>query len=772
MDALNKPESRKIDFENIFKISSDLIYLLDSEHCILRANDAFADRLGISPEKLVGSKCFVHMHKTEGPIPGCPHSQLLKDGLEHKADVFLEQLNGWYSVTVNPLRDEQGKLFGSMVVAHDIHERRQMELSLTESESTLETAQQIAHLGSWVWDMNTGIVSWSKEMYRIFDISPDTFDGKPESLLKIIHPDDVALYTHAMQLNQSTGMVPSLEYRIIHRDGSVHYLFGDGKVEYNGDGKPVKSVGTVLDISERKKNELAIIHAKEQAEENEIRLKVAQRASKAGTWDWDIVNNTFYWSDEFLDIFKMPKDTVAGFEAWTKALHPDDVGKASGKILESIENRTELINDYRIILPDQEIRWIRALGTTVYENDKPKRLIGLCLDITLQKAAEKELILAKERAVESDRLKSAFLANMSHEIRTPMNGILGFAGLLKNHGLTGKQQKDYIQIIEKSGKRLLNLINDIIDISKIESGLMDVVLKELNINEIIEDIFAFFKPEMERKGLKCFYKNALPAKEAKIQSDHNKIAAILTNLVKNAIKFTPSGSIEFGYEKKGNWLEFFVKDTGLGIPEERKQAIFERFIQTDLEDKHAFEGAGLGLSIARAYVEIMGGRIWVESQEGKGGSSFYFTIPYTVRAEKQNAVINMVQPERIGKQIQNLKILIAEDDETSDMYMTLLVEKLSREVLHAATGEEAVEICRSHPDLDLVLMDIKMPGLNGYESTHQIRQFNKEIIIIAQTAFGLAGDREKAMKAGCSDYLSKPVNEALLLSMIQKYFSR
>jgi len=386
-----------------------------------------------------------------------------------------------------------------------------------------------------------------------------------------------------------------------------------------------------------------------------------------------------------------------------------------------------------------------------------------------------ELVIAKDHAEQSDHLKSAFLANMSHEIRTPMNGILGFSELLKEPGLTGDQQQEYIKIIEKSGARMLNIINDIVDISKIEAGLMEINIKESNINEQIDFIHTFFKPEMDRKGIRFFSKKSLPLKEATIHTDREKIYAILTNLVKNAIKYTDEGSIEFGYnlktESQIKVLEFFIKDTGIGIPKHRQKAVFERFIQADITDKMARQGAGLGLSISKAFVELLGGKIWVSSEEGKG-STFYFTLPYKTEP-KEKKVSGSISPKQDKKnQIKKLKILIAEDDDTSEKLISITVDKLSKEILKARTGNAAVEICRKNPDIDLILMDIQMPDLNGYEATRQIRQFNKDVIIIAQTAFALSGDREKAINAECNDFITKPINKDELLSLIQKYFKK
>jgi signal transduction histidine kinase len=251
-------------------------------------------------------------------------------------------------------------------------------------------------------------------------------------------------------------------------------------------------------------------------------------------------------------------------------------------------------------------------------------------DITVMKKTEEELIKAKERAEESDRLKSAFLANMSHEIRTPLNGILGFTELLKTSELTDKEQDDYLEIIRKGGDRLLKIINDIIDISKIESGQMLVSISKTNISEQLQTVYSFFKPEADSKRIMLINTNESPAEDTIIDTDAQKIYAIHTNLIKNAIKFTQSGFVEFGFEKRNAHLEFFVKDTGIGISSEQKEFIFERFRQGNDTLTRNFEGTGLGLSISKAYVEMLGGKIWVESEYGKG-SVFHFTIPVCCR---------------------------------------------------------------------------------------------------------------------------------------------
>ncbi|WP_228520919.1 CHASE domain-containing protein [Flavobacterium sp. HJJ] len=387
------------------------------------------------------------------------------------------------------------------------------------------------------------------------------------------------------------------------------------------------------------------------------------------------------------------------------------------------------------------------------------------------KEAISELQKAKIKAEESDQLKSAFLANMSHEIRTPMNGIMGFAELLKEADLSSEEQKNYLEIIEKSGTRLLNIINDIVDISKIEAGQMNAVFSATNIDELLQYIHTFFKPETQEKGVLLLLKTPLDGDETIIRTDREKLYAILINLVKNAIKFTIKGIIEFGYTEKDDHIEFFVKDTGIGIPKDRHNAIFERFIQADFNDKMARQGAGLGLSIAKAYVELLGGKIWVESEPEKG-SIFYFTIPSMVKLEENYCTEINMPACQFDCEIAKLKILIAEDDKISRLLILKVLNPFGKEIITAKTGVEAVKICRNNPDIDLILMDMQMPQMNGYEATKEIRKFNKKVIIVAQTAFALEGDKEKTIKAGCDGYISKPIKKEELSRLLQSHFGK
>ncbi|NPD47976.1 PAS domain-containing hybrid sensor histidine kinase/response regulator [Lentimicrobium sp. S6] len=570
----------------------------------------------------------------------------------------------------------------------------------------------------------------------------------------------------------------SCEVIIEAKDNLPIYVTIDGIVSQNSE----LCLLTLNDITESKIAKNALVKAKEKAEESKENFRSLSENSLDYIMRYDKDFRHIYMNKNAIEASGGTAEQIIGKTHSEAGLY--DIAQC-----EMWEQKIECV--FKTKQPYfEQFSWESVNGNIYLDwrlfpefNDKGEvvSVLGVSRDITYLKNAEIELISAKEIAEESDRLKSAFLANMSHEIRTPMNGILGFADLLKNPKITGDEQQTYISIIEKSGARMLNIINDIVDISKIEAGLMKLDIKETNVNEQIEYIYTFFKPEAETKGIKLTFKNPLPAKEAAIKTDREKLYAILTNLVKNAIKYTNEGTIEFGYKLKKNnaatELEFCVKDTGIGIPQNRQEAIFERFIQADIEDKQAHQGAGLGLGISKAYVEMLGGKIWVESQANNlpaakaGGSTFYFTLPYNTEPTKESNGHQAVVSEK-NETVRKLKILIAEDDEVSEILLDATIKMFGKEILKTKTGVEAVEICRKNPDIDLILMDVRMPEMSGYQATMQIREFNKEIIIIAQTAYGLTGDREKAIESGCNDYIAKPIKTTELQAMIQKYFAK
>jgi len=351
-----------------------------------------------------------------------------------------------------------------------------------------------------------------------------------------------------------------------------------------------------------------------------------------------------------------------------------------------------------------------------------------------------------------------------------MNGILGFLELLSEPDLGEDVKAGYLDIVRKSGQRLLSTINDIIEISKIESGDMQLCSQEIDLRQLLSYYYDFFLPQAKEKDLQLEFVLSKIQTET-IFTDKNKLDSILTNLIKNAIKFTEKGNIEFGCEQKDeHTLLFFVKDTGKGIPPDKIDFVFERFMQADNLNTRGYEGSGLGLSITKAYVEHLGGRIWVESEPGKG-SCFYFTIQPSGREDTE--LTDAENEEEYCRQLpKKLKLLIAEDDNISFMFLEAILKTYHFEITRCVTGLEAVQYCQSNPDVDFILMDIGMPVLDGYEATRRIREFNNEVVIVAQTAFAISSDSLKVKEAGCNDYLPKPINKEHLFAVIKKYFRK
>ena len=413
------------------------------------------------------------------------------------------------------------------------------------------------------------------------------------------------------------------------------------------------------------------------------------------------------------------------------------------------------------------------LHFTDYENQLLMVYAQLVVNITKRLHNEHNLIEAKEKAQENDRLKTAFLQNMSHEIRTPMNGILGFVELLKEPDLTNDEKEKFIGIVEKSGQRLLNTINDILEISKIEAGQEELHLSKVNTEEVVRYFFDFYKEKANLKKIDLNITSLVVDEKAIVVTDKYKLESVFGNLINNAMKFTLEGGIDIGTCLENGKMKFFVQDTGMGIPPDRIDVIFERFVQADLDITRPHEGSGLGLSIVKAYVDLLGGDIRVQSVQGEG-SIFSFTIPYQhhqIMHDNQETAVETITNESVIHE-QGGVILLAEDDQVSFMVMKRMLVKENFEVLQSVDGLDTIEMLHNNPHISLILMDIKMPILNGFEATREIRKFNKTIPIIAQTAYALSGDREKSLEAGCNDYISKPIRQADLISMIRKYMKQ
>lgn len=390
-------------------------------------------------------------------------------------------------------------------------------------------------------------------------------------------------------------------------------------------------------------------------------------------------------------------------------------------------------------------------------------------DFTEQKRVEIELLNARLRAEESDRLKTAFLANMSHEIRNPMNGIIGFAGLLREEDLTEDDRSRYIEIIEKNATQLLYIINDIIDVSKIESGQERVKKDEISVDILLNDLENLFTPDAKRRNLDLQFASSLTRKDDTIITDPVKLRQILVNVIGNSLKFTVEGSIKVRVKKVAEMLEFQVKDTGIGINQKDRTLIFDRFRQSEIPAPRLSTGTGLGLSISRGYLTLMGGTISVESEPGVG-STFYIRIPHisTVEKSEKKSRKKMI-PSKIEIPDWSTKvILLAEDEPVNVMYIKIALKKTNATILTAENGEEAITIFKENDNIDIVLMDIKMPVMDGFEAASEIRKLNSTIPIIALSGHALV-EKERLSAAGFVELISKPVRKDDLITGVDRW---
>lgn len=427
-----------------------------------------------------------------------------------------------------------------------------------------------------------------------------------------------------------------------------------------------------------------------------------------------------------------------------------------------IEGRAEKVKEeYRIVNVQKnnlhKVEWVEAQAAVEArdEDGKPLTLVGSSLVITNRKKMEQELTTAKELAEESNRLKSAFLANMSHEIRTPLNAIVGFSGILASTE-EEEEKQEYVSIIENNNTLLLQLISDILDLSKIEAGTLELNYSNIELNELMRELERGFLLRVKTDAVKLEFVE--PAGPCIAYTEKNRLSQLMINLVTNAIKFTEKGSIRFGYEMRENELYFYVTDTGCGIPKDKQQNIFGRFVKLN----SFAQGTGLGLSICKTLMDHMGGRIGVESEEGKG-STFWFTLPYkpAVKEDKKQMPKD-IQPVSIERN--KLTILVAEDN-ASNYKLFESILKYDYHLIHAWDGMEAVEMFRKH-NPQIVLMDINMPVMDGYEATREIRKYSAKIPIIAVTAFAYASDEQKVMESGFDGYMPKPINAKLLKAQL------
>jgi PAS domain S-box-containing protein len=569
----------------------------------------------------------------------------------------------------------------------NVHDRtRELDKSNKELSKTVEIlnqAQAIVSVGHWELDLNTEALFWSDEVYRIFGVSPKKFIPTLSSFLDRIYKKDKQL----VETTFSEAIQKRISYNIEHRiicQKKIKYVQEKGKIYYDEAGNPVRAIGMVLDISERKRNEKTIQQNRKKLEEQN---KVYERLNE------------------------------------------------------------------RLILKNKEYE---TLVRQLQDANKKINLIN------------KELVVSSEKAMESDRLKTAFLHNMSHEIRTPMNAIIGFSELLPNILSDKAKVESFVKIIIQRGNDLLMIVDDILDLSKIETGTLQPNIERCNISDFFDELRVVFSEERMRLG-KIYIQFDVRIDERifgiSINTDKLKLRQIFYNLIGNAFKFTEKGKIEAGCKMdEEHGILFYVSDTGPGIEKDKHDVIFNPFTQLEMDNSRLYGGTGLGLSIVKGLVKLLGGKIMVNSEPGKG-STFSFYLNYGYR--NPDEILFAEVEDHIFPELENKKLLIVEDDEYNSILAREILLNTGLKTLFSVNGSDAIRMA-SKEKPDLILLDICLPDMSGYEVIKNIFKENPSARIIAQTAYADTFDRKKALEAGCLDHISKPLSQHILIEAIRK----
>ncbi len=497
------------------------------------------------------------------------------------------------------------------------------------------------------------------------------------------------------------------------------------------------------------------------AENNEKRFRELTDMLPQCVYETDALGNITYANNAWYRTFGYSREDIKEGLNLIEILN----SKASQELFgeDKIEN-----SEYTAIRKDSSIFPASVYSNTIRDEEKIIGRRGIIIDITLRNKYIEGLRKETQKAQISDRHKSSFLANMSHEIRTPMNTIIGFANLLSNKEVPDEEKTEFIRYIQSSGELLLNLIDDIIDIAKIEAGEIKINKESCYVNGLVKELHNGFKELKKRYNRDNIdLRLEVPKEKIVFKTDPYRLKQILSNLVSNAIKFTEKGSVTYGVLEMNQNLEFFIQDTGIGISSNELKTIFERFKRTVLTEHKKISGTGLGLAISKNLVEMLGGQMWVDSRMNQG-TRFWFTLPY-IKIEKEHIVKPLIKSNGVTPVWENKTFMIVEDDKSNYYFLKESLKKTKVRTIWAKDGEEAVELCKQNRKIDMILMDIQLPKINGYEATKRIKKELPNIPVIAQTAFAMEGDKEKSVLAGCNDYITKPIDIYDLFAKISQF---
>ena len=787
---------------NIQALSANAFALFDNEGIIKYVSPSFADLLQLEHAADITRTPFGELVQEESKRAVI--LEKTKNNGCWNGNCAVEMLNGDLQnlhLCITRLKAVQNELALFCASIVDIEEQSRLFEELKLNEERLQLTLAVTQIGIWDWDIKKDTWYASPIYYTMLGYEPVQGFGDRKVWLSRVHPEDLANVAQAIQ-NVLHYESKSYQYeaRMRHADGSYRWQKVIGHaVEFDDTGNISRLIGIRMDINASKINELIINEKNEEIKlQNELYLQINEELIQTNC-ELQLAKEEIEISEtKFKAIFENSQDAVAvskngvnfiANNAFLKLFAHQSLNEIQGRptleqiapsehsrILEYARKRAngeEVPSQYESIgrrSNGEEFPFEMTVGS--YKLNNETYTIAILRDITERKEYENklkqynaELKLAMEKAEESDRLKTAFLQNMSHEIRTPMNAIVGFAKIMERPDLPEEKRKSFISIIVNSSNQLLSIVSDILTISSIATQQEKINIEEVCVNAIITELHDQFKSQAESHNIAFQHKQQLPDEASEIYTDGIKLNQILTNLLTNALKFTQQGSIKFGYSRNGDFLEFYVKDTGIGISQDMLTKIFERFRQENEGISRNYGGTGLGLTISKAFVELLGGKIWVESQAGSG-SVFYFTLPYKP-VHQTVAEANLRQ-----RSTSSITILVAEDEEYNFLLIEEFLINMNYNLLHAKNGEESIQLCKENPRIELILMDIKMPIMDGYSAAKQIKSFRPQLPIIAQSAYLTDNEQKKKFnEIAFDDFISKPICEDHLKQKIKKFIT-
>ena len=677
------------------------------------------------------------------------------------------------------IKDLEGKEYIWSVV-QDISLQKEHEDSLRQAKEQadraalrMKLANDSAGIGVWEWGLESNTLIWDEWCYKLFGISEGEFSSAYEAWESRVHPDDIGEAKSMLALAVAGEGVYDPEFRVVWPDGNVRVMKAGAEVLRDEYGNARTVVGVNYDVTDLKRKDLMI-------EEAHKKLQLMTEGSQDGFWHWlDPSQDEVAWSDKFFELLGYDAQEFApSFSLFQSMLHPDDVEMTLAAVNHAIESRQSFDIEYRIKHKNGDYAWYRGRGTPYYdEQGNFVEMAGSIADISFSKDLEdslrktnKDLESSKNEALRSAQVKSQFLANMSHEIRTPMNGIVGLTNLLLGSPLND-EQKDWALGVKASTDTLLTIINDILDISKIESGKLTIESTPFALMQTIHSLVQPLFVTAKSKNI-AFSVKTNGIENANYLGDPVRIKQILTNLVNNAIKFTDQGSVNLLVEQKLSTLPghaklvFTITDTGIGIPAQTIDSLFQRFAQADSSTTRRFGGTGLGLSICKQLAELMGGDIGCESREGEG-STFWFSLDLRIDSAAGETK-QSVGETREAIDLSGLKVLLVEDVKINQVVAESTFQKMGMHVDIASNGLEAVNMV-SQSTYDLVFMDCHMPEMDGFEATRKIRSVAayKNLPIIALTASALKEERDKCISSGMNAVVTKPFESSDIVSAIR-----